>query len=204
MGIFITYALDDIDLKSKIKIAKEAVEQEDEPYKTEGFKVILAHLLDSNVSKKTATPKSTSTGSKKDKKNEVELQKDHEELAKKCGITIEELKETISTENNQVEILKEIQGSEAFKQLIGSQCILATYRVLFEQEWISGAYLKKSLDLSGVGGFPNLAVNLGKYKKLIVSRGKTAGTKYMITGIGLKSAYGIIKKVAKGESLNEN
>lgn len=64
--------MDNIDLKSKIKIAREAVKNEEEPYKTEGFKVILANLLNQETilqkkSKKSRKAKRKKVTDKKDR-----------------------------------------------------------------------------------------------------------------------------------------
>lgn len=205
--------MDKTELEEKFKIAKEIVSKEEEPFKTEGFKILLDFLLssDGSTKRKSKDNKQRKSGKKgkkisKHKKEElvIEIKNDINDLASKCNISKEKFSETISIKNEIVEILKKIQGSNAFKQLIFSQCILATYRILCEVEWVPVSFLRKSLEMSGVGSISNLAPNLSGHSNLIVDRGAFFGTEYKVTGEGLHSAYKIIEKLTKGEKLDES
>ena len=195
------------DFKEKVKIAKETVEGEEEPYKTEGYKIILSHLL--NTKNKLQSYKKIGKSKKRKQsvssKTKITFEQKHdlEELTSKCKISEEKIKETIAIKNDIIEILKRITAQEKFKQMVFSMIILATYRVIFEIEWLPASYLRKCLDSSGVGDLNHLYRNLPS-TSLIVNSGAKKGTEYKITGKGMDLAFEYIKKLADGENINES
>ncbi len=196
----------DEEFKEKVLIAKKAVENEEEPYKTEAFKVILSHLLSSKTNTSAGVGRrkpSTKHDSINATQMKIEISNDLEELASKCKISEEQLRETISTKKNLIEVVKRLEGDEKFKHKIYSLCILTTYRILAGVEWLPSSYLVKSLDLCGAGDLKHLYRSLTD-TTLIVASGKRRGMEYKITGKGLDMTYNIIHNLAKGEKLNEN
>lgn len=199
--------MDEKTLKEKIKIAREAVQDEQEPYKTEAFKIILSSLISRTPmrSKAKSKVKSKSTGkkginpilSKLEQKNELD------ELSKKCGITTDALSEVITIKNNIIQIIKRPKIKESEKHVLFTACILACYRILYEIEWLSTNLLKKCLDDSAVGDLGHYAEDIAK-ESFILPRGEKRGKEYKITGKGLDMAYEVIKKLSKDEPLVEN
>jgi len=194
-----------IDKKSivdKIKIARDAVKNEEEPYKTEAFKIIFSRLLDSDGSP-TATSVNTKPASSKivHKKVDTDTEKGKDELAKKCGIKTDELNDVISIKDDVIEILSiPDKISNEKKQLISAQCVLLTYEIMMNQEWTNTSVLKNCVDKSGVGT-NNFSRTMNDNKSLIKSRGELSGTEYKLSGPGRKNAAGLIRKLAKGEEI---
>ena len=78
-------------LKEKIKLAKESVTNENEPFKTEGFKIILAKLLEQTFPDSSIRATVTS-----DVAEETPLEQKKAQLAKNCSISVEELNNVYS------------------------------------------------------------------------------------------------------------
>ncbi|MDE1818703.1 MAG: hypothetical protein KGI19_08890 [Thaumarchaeota archaeon] len=191
-------------IKDKIKVAREAVKGEEEPYKTAAFQVILGKLLDSEQSEVSHSitqlmkPKSSTIDTTK---QTTDLEKGKEELAKNCGITVKELDDVLSIKNGTIQIIAPLKGTEPEKQIVVTQCVLATYEIVLGKEWIESSLITKCIDLSGVGGLTNLARTVKNNTNLIRTRGKRPNLEYKLFGPGKVSAFQIIKKLAKGEEI---
>ncbi len=197
------------EIKEKIKIARESVKDEQEPYKTEAFKIILSSLIGGTQIIPKGKAKGKSKGKDKPTKSvnhtqlELEQKNELEILSKKCNITTDALSEVITIKNNIINIVKRPNIKESEKHVLFTACILACYRILYEIEWLPTNLLKKCLDESAVG-------DLGHYAEAIVKtayvlpRGAKKGKEYKITGKGLEIAYEIIKKLSRDEPIVEN
>lgn len=189
------------NVKEKIALARKAVEGEEEPYKTEAFKIIFSKLLgtcvnsgvDDNNHSTVAMPK----GDTSSKKGGFETKKT--EFATICGIDAKEIDNVFYVKDNEIRLVSPLSGNETEKQIKASTCILLAYEVLFGKTWLSSLILSKSLDLSGVGNLTNLADNLKRNSDLFRKSGTKRATEYKITGPGRTKAIEIIKKVAKAE-----
>lgn len=201
--------MDNIDVKSKIKIAKEIVQGEQEPYKTEAFKIILSSLINGSPTNSKGKAKGKAKGKSTKRKGvnptQTKLEQKNEliELSKKCNIDTDALSEVITIKNNIIHIIKRPKIKETKKHLLFSSCILAGYRILYEIEWLSASLLKKCLDESGVGDLNHYYEAVGE-ASYILPRGEGRGKEYKMTGKGLDKAYEIIKKLSKDESIVEN
>ena len=204
--------MDEKTLKEKIKIAHEAVKDEEEPYKTEGFKIILSSLIGEVTSTKKKKGKSKSNSKSKHSKRkktssttQVILKQKNElsELAKKCSLSTESLSEIITIKNNIIQIIKRPKIQEKQKHALFSLCILTAYKILYDIEWLSSVILRKALDESGVGDLSNSSEALVE-TPLIVDRGTKKAKEYKITGKGVDTAIEIIKKLAKDEPIVES
>ena len=201
------------EIRNKIELAKEAVQAQEEPYKTEAFKIILSSLIGEtfqvsgtikkNSSKSNRKAKSTKRKSVKPQQVEFNQKNELEELAKKCGITAEALSEVITIKDNTIHIVKRPKIKETEKHVLFSTCILASYRVLYEIEWLSTNLLKRCLDESAVGDLGHYSEGLMGVSH-ILPRGDRRGKEYKITGKGLDIAFEIIKKLSNDESIVEN
>jgi len=195
--------MDSEDFKEKIEIAKEAVKNQEEPFKTEAFKMILEKLLSPGSSAgKTRTVKKLS--GKSSSKSKLELEKKHEikEITSKCKISESDFNETITIKNNIVEIVKRIEVKENVKHVAYGSIILTVYSVLYELEWVPSGLLKKCLDMSGVGDLGHLSRSIKK-TSLIMDRGEVTGTEYKVTGKGMDVAFDYISKLSKDEKITE-
>ena len=162
------------ELKEKIKLAKDAVHDQEEPYKTEAFKIILSSLVSGNSGqgqgqgqrkkkKKGQSAQRTNSGISK---TPLEQKNDLTELSKNCGISADELSEVITIKNNNIQIIKRPKINKNQKHVLFSLCILAGYRILYELEWVSSSQLRICLDASAVGDLkhlPNTIANESSY-----------------------------------------
>jgi len=196
--------LDSQDLQEKIKIAKESVQDQEEPYKTEAFKIILSSLIAGTKLKKSKTSttkrkrKSSSQGKSSSTSIVYEMKNDLSEFAKKCKISEDELSETITIKKDIIQIVKKPKLKEKEKQVQFTLCILAAYKILYEIDWLPAAKLKKCLDDSGVGDLGHLFRSISA-TSLIVDSGSKSGKEYKITGKGVDTACEYICKLVKGE-----
>jgi len=198
------------EIKEKISIARKAVENESEPYKTEAFKIILSSLISGTPIKSTSKSKSkTKTKSVKRKKPDkstpvtFEQKNDISKLAEKCGVSPDTLSEVVTIKNNVIQLIKRPSIKESEKHILFTLCILTCYKILYELEWILAQKLKKCLDESGVGDLRHSASNIKK-SSLILDRGSGKGMEYKITGKGMDEAFEIMKKLSKDEPIIEN
>jgi hypothetical protein len=144
----------------------------------------------------------TEVSSSSEKPNSENGMKD---LAQICGIPLSKLKDVISIKNDKVEIIAPIKGSDAKKQIIASECILAAYEIVFKQEWIKASLLTESLCAMGIQRLGNLSANLSRSSELFRKRGAKRNTEYKLTTAeGRISAYQIIRKLSNGEPFDEN
>ncbi|MCH8915774.1 MAG: hypothetical protein IIA82_08045 [Thaumarchaeota archaeon] len=192
-------------LKECVKIAKEAVKDESEPYKTEGYKIILEKLLND-----TTENKKSSYNSKKESKDEnavlvTGIEKGKKELAKNCGISVNELEDAISiSKNNDIEIIAPTTGSDSKKHIIVSLCVLAASEFLLKEEWIGPSKITECLRSIGVKDLGNLSLTLKRYPLLIRARGSRGKQKQyrLTTNEGRTKAFEIIRKLAKVEKID--
>ncbi|MCH8914948.1 MAG: hypothetical protein IIA82_03770 [Thaumarchaeota archaeon] len=197
--------MDPQDLQEKIKIAKESVQDQEEPYKTEAFKIILSSLIggtkfekpkdgSSPKRKRKSTPKGGSTQSS----IVYEMKNKPSEFAKKCNISEDELFETISIKKDIIQIVKKLKLKETEKHIQFGLCILTSYKILYEIEWLPTTRFRKCLDDSGVGDLGHIFRSLSS-TSLIINRGTKTGKEYKVTGKGIDTACEYICKLAKGE-----
>ena len=193
------------EIKDKIEIAKEIVKDQTEPYKTEAFKIILSSLINGGSINSKTKDKTKDKSTKKSKSKQSMLEQKNEvfELSKKCNISTDELSEVITIKNDYIHITKRQKIKEVQKHLLFSACILASYKILYEMEWLPADLLKKCLDRSGVGDLDHFSKALAN-SSFILLRGERRGKKYKITGKGLDYACDIIKKLSRDESIIEN
>ncbi len=197
-------------LKEKISIAKKAVESEYEQNKTEAVKIILSSLIGGTPIKSTQKSKSKSQSKSKSRKKTsnsppliLEQKNDMSELAEKCGISLDTLSEVITIKNNVIQIIKRPEIKENEKHVLFSLCILASYKILYEIEWVPTFTIKECLDESGAGDMGHSSTNIKK-SSLILDRGDRKGMEYKITGKGMDKAFEIIKKLSKDAPITEN
>ena len=186
------------DVQAKIKIAKKAVEEEEEPIKTAAFQVIFSKILESNdiIGKiKPSSSQKTKTGAEK---ISAGLDDRKRELSNQCNIGVTELDDVLYFKGELVQVLPTLPGTEPEKHVIAAQCILTAYDVVYKRAWVKAVDLVQCFKLSKIN--PNhLARSLNKHKQLFRSQGKRKGVEYKITESGKKPAFTIIKQLAKGD-----
>lgn len=185
--------MDEKKLKELIKIAKSAVEGEDEPYKSEGFRIILNKLL-TNDQKKIETTELPETP-------KLDLDRKIHDFCKKCEITMEQFNETFFINNENVEIIAPIKGTNVEKQLIVAICILVVSELVLDKEWLQSTKIAECLRSIGMTGLANLSFTLKRHSNLIRSRGSRGlGKEYKLTSSeGRSAAFHIIRKISQAE-----
>ena len=211
---------DDLDdfLKNNIIKAKKYVNDLEDPYKIEAFKIILSSLLDSNSmqmepihnpkeqnkikitsqNQTTITPENQTTTSLTD----LEHQKDV--FASQCEITKEELNDIFTIESDRLQLIQPLKGTEKEQMIIACQCLLAAYESLLNQEWVNTLTLTENLRNIGIQdkGY-NLSKYLAKNTSLFRSQGRKKNKDYKLTVSGKHSAYKLIKKLTLREDIDE-
>lgn len=201
------------ELKNAIKIAHEAVNEESEPYKLEAFKIILKRLILSlseeiqTESKRTSPSELATSGMASPRTINLDnLQDRAQELAKNCNISLEELKNFISIEDDKIELLlrdKVFGDTETKQRINASQVVLIAYETIFKIEWVKSSTLAPTLKKVGIlDPHSNLSTQLKN--QIDIFRKKPSANEYKLTiPKGQNSAYEIIKKLAKGEKLED-
>ena len=195
---------DDINseqLKEKIRLAKEAVINESEPFKTEAFKIILNKLLESNLTTKITTVVPESLNTIKPQNEYSDIYEKKKDLALKCDITIDELNDIILIKNDVVEIIKPIPGkTDSIKHIIISLCVLAVYDVVLGIEWVTSAKLTESMRSLGVRDLSNLAPHLKRSSNYFRVQGSRGHNEYKLTSAqGRQKAFQVIHQLAKND-----
>ena len=185
-----------------IDSAKQAVNGVDEPWASVAFGVYLSKIWDLDTSSLNSDDlkskiKTPDLSTNIDEKKEM--------LANKCNIAKTDLEKVIDIHNNNIEVIYPVQGNEAQKHLIGAQIVLIASESLFDLDWTSSSILIECLRGMGVTDLANVSLTLKKHQNLIRSRGTRGHKEYKLTSsLGRQSAYDLIRKLVKGEKLDEN
>lgn len=183
------------EIQEKLQLAKDIVSNEEEPFKTEAFKILFSKFLESSfhMQKDTATEDVT-------KDEPTSLDAKIVKFAKNCSISKEELEDVFSIHEDSIKIIVPINGNESFKRLIASLCYLMSAEIILGKEWIESKELAEVMREIGVKDLANLAPQLKKNNDLIRIDAKQGNNKYKLTsGAGRQKALEIIRKLAKGE-----
>jgi len=182
-------------IKEKIKIAKEIVKDLEDEYKIEAFKIVLKKLLSLNHEQtKPQDILSDDQGQPDDASNPLL------NLAKKCNISLQELKNVLDYENNEFILLKKIEGdSDAQKKVGGCQIIVTAWMKGKNIEWVKGSSLSELVEKNSLGDLSGLAENLTK-SGFFRKKGQLRGTEYSLTTHGWQEGLKLITKLAKGSN----
>lgn len=188
------------DISNKAKKAIDLVSGIDDEFKAAAFSVVFERMLDESDPPLPQHGKAAHPNHDDDSKI-TDVHKKKEDFAGKCGIGITELDDVLYFADNLIKVVAPLSGSESEKQSIVAKCILTAYDVIFGQTWVKALDLSKCVGESKVGQLNHLAENLQKDKQSFRLQGKLRSAQYKITESGKTSAYEIIKKLAKGETL---
>lgn len=182
------------ELKEKILIAKKAVENEPEPFKTEAFKIILNKLLNSSGK--------PSLGSSTTQFKENDSNGDSDDpltvLANKAGLSKDDLMNVLDFKDNQFSLLR-VKGKNKTEQCFYcALMILAFWKIGKGEEFISNVKLGSPISKYGIAT-SNLSTTLNKqeYSEFIVAKGKGKSKEYRITTKGIQKAFEIITELAQ-------
>jgi hypothetical protein len=184
------------EIKKAVKIAKELVKDEEEPFKSEAFKVILSKILEESK-EITSMKRPLEKGAGKIAINPID------ELSKYCSVSPDKVREVVDIANNTVLFIVRLKASEAEKQVIASQCILLAYHVGLGVEWVKATLLREALKNAGIGSLNNLSRNLNKRNDIFRIRGTGKSAEYRLTEAGKNDAMNKIKSLSSGHVLNK-
>lgn len=187
------------ELKAKISIAKKTVEYEtDERFRIEAFKIILNNLIQKSLTSKefqTAIP--TSTKSTEGAKAKSQISNPIEQLATKCNISQEHLRNVFEFTKDKFVLLKEPNAeTELEKQIKASVCILTAYKIGLDKEWNTATILTDAISERGIS-LNHFSKNIATRKDLIKKIGEKKGTKYGVTTKGFQEGTELIKSLSK-------
>lgn len=190
------------DIKKKMKLAKEAVKELDEPYKLETYKIILKSSLNLTL------PSSEEKNEQNDNKfipktdDSPEVDQSITKLSNLCKIDERELSDILKIGNDEVIIKKILTGTEKQQQIAGSQLILLGYEFCMGNTEIDSVTLKKCLKKSHITDkSSNFSTYIKNEKNLFSLSSKAAGrnTYSLTANKGRTSAIELLTKLAKGE-----
>ena len=192
-------------VEEKVRIAKELVDGVEEQFRDWTFVAVLIKLL--NDEKKIDGVQKQTDGMKKENHGGIEefkdIQKMEEELAKKCEISLDELRNVLNINDKKIEIVCRIDGKESEKQVIVSLILFASYEIMFNQPWVKSLVIGETCHAIGIEDRGNnLAKNLKTHSDLFLKR-PTANEYRLTTAVGRSVAYKTIRQLAKGEKIDE-
>lgn len=186
------------EIQAKIREIKKIVDEFEEPYKTESFKILLKNELTipseflksgKNLDEKLNNKKEQSDTTRIDTSEEI-LTK----IAQACEVSIEKIKDVIDFENNHFILLKKVQGKTlADKQVNASLCLLTAWAKGKDTPWINVTDLTKELKEIPLS-IKHLGENLTR-TEFFVPKGTKRGAKYHITTKGWQEGIILIKKL---------
>lgn len=192
-------------VKEKVRIAKELVDGVDKQFREGAFVAVLIKLLNDekkieNAQKQTDVMEKENHGGIEESKD---IQKMEEELAKKCEISLDELKNVLNINDKRIEIICRIDGKESEKQVTVSLILFASYEIIFKQPWVKSLIIAETCHVIGIEDRGNnLAKNLKTHSDLFLKR-PTANEYRLTTNVGRSVAYKTIRHLAKGEKIDE-
>ena len=189
--------MDENTIKEKIKIAHKSVSDEKEPYKLEAFKIILEKLLgDKSKTEDKDLGDQKNVSENEDKTGTIS--EPLSQLAEKCGIGSQELKNVVDYENNEFILLKKIEGkSDVQKKVVACQIIITAWIKGKNIEWVKGSTLRELVEKNSLGDTSSLAKNLNDSGFFRI-KGKNRGVKYSLSTQGWQEGIKLITKFAEG------
>ena len=183
-------------IKDAVRIAKEVVENEPEPYRTEAFRVVLGTLLESTGTSASVDEVETPKVDRRERPGTDGLEK----LASACSISRHQLEDVVDTRDGVVSFLVHLDGTAGLReeQIVASQCILVTYHVALGKEWVGAATLAEAIRNAGMSS-NNLSRNLSARPDLFRKHGKKRSTEYKLTETAKKVALLTIKALSEGK-----
>lgn len=184
------------EIRNKIRIAVDAVQNVPEPLKVKAFEIVLNKML--------STYESAASGGQTLKHGETNtaIVKDMEaklaELAHNAGISIEQLKDVFNFEVERPVFIGRVNGKESEKQFHISRLVMLAFKDVYGREWIEGSILSKILKDYGVGSLDNLARNLTAAENEVRAMGQTRDRKYKLTETGRQNALTALKQLVTG------
>lgn len=189
--------MENIDkIKTIIEQSKKIVLEQEEPFKTEAFKITFSKLLEQFLQHKNFVLESDSDEIITNTSSSME--ESISTLSQRCRLTTKEIKDVFYVDNEQIYLIVTLNGTEAEKQTIASKCILTAFDSLFGIEWLESTVLMKCIEQSGIGGLDHFARNMRRRKEFrIRGKGKGKVLEYKITSSAKFESFEIIHDLIK-------
>lgn len=178
-------------VKQKIGLAMEAVQDVPEPFKLKAFEVVLSNSLASSAN----TLLSSETKSTNNH-GLVSIESKVEKIAGIIKLEKELIKDAIDFGEDEPSFIATVDGSETERQVQISRSILFVMDHAYGREWVKSSFLLRKLQDCGVGSLQHLNENLEARKTDFRSRGKKKGTEYKLTQPGQQNAIAFIRELA--------
>lgn len=183
--------MDEKTIKEKFELAKKIVQGEKDPFMTEGFKIILQKLLDSEDISKSGFSSEPQNNQNADKSDPMVI------LANYIKIKKDDLMNVIHFQDNELILLK-VKGVNTTEQNFYTAIIILTFwKIGKKVEFLSNVKLGHPMSRYGLST-KNLSTNLKKdeFKEYVVPKGKGKSKEYRITTKGVQKAIEIIKELS--------
>jgi hypothetical protein len=122
-----------------------------------------------------------------------------EKLARVCSVPYDQLEDIVDVKDGTVGFLVRLDGGAVVsqRQIVAAQCILVTYLVALNVEWVAATVLAEAIRDAGIST-ENLSRNLGVRVDIFRKRGKRKLTEYKLTESGKKISLRTIKMLSRG------
>lgn len=180
------------EIKKKIRLAINVVEDVPEPFRTKAFEVVLSSMLAGLSPKISSPPIRAETQSKK---RISSIESKIEELAKVADIEVNQLRDIFHFGEKEPTFIGNVSGGEAEKQVQISRLLLLVMHDVYRHEWIKSSFLWKALEDCGVGSLAHLSRNLKRRRTEFRAIGQKKGKKYKLTGPGRQNAIESLRQL---------
>jgi hypothetical protein len=177
-------------IKAAIQRAIDITKDIEEPYRLKAFEIVFSKLLAPIAEHKTETP-----GTTRSKSGTANLGARIEELAAKCTLSVEQLKNIFDFQEDGPLFTVPLHGSHAEKQVLVSRYLLTAYHEAYGKEWVR---LNQILAEHGVGSLDNLAFNLKKHSDMFRQRGRKKASEYKLADSAERETFHMIHNLGTG------
>jgi hypothetical protein len=185
------------ELKSKIQLAVDAVQDVPDALKGKAFEIVLKKILATSEEPAVMGVTSINAGSEHVEQSSG-LESKIMLLAQTAEISVTQLKDVFKFEEDAPIFIGRINGSEKEKQIQMSRWIILAFKDVYDKEWVDGSTLWKILKDYGVKALDNLAKNLKSTENEILAMGQRRDRKYKLTETGRQNALVALKQFIAG------
>lgn len=192
---------DDERIRAEIQRAINITKDFEEPYRSKAFEIILSKSLGSPVSSSTLERKQGSekeqgkqTGHSEPSSFEARIR----DFAEKCNLDIPKLRNVFEFEADKPIFIITLNKAQSEKQTFVSRLLLAVYKEIYGQEWLS---LAQVLESNGISS-RNLSRTLDKQPDIFRKKGEKSKRQYKLVDSAKTETYKMIYQIANGIELS--
>ena len=182
------------EIKGKIKVAIDAVDDVPEAFKIKAFEVVLSKLL--NERKFEANESEGEKGGSNELTAVSQSMDDKiKKMAEAAGVTVNQLNDIFQFGETTLKFIGRIEGKDAGKQVQISRLIIFAYKEVYGQEWVEGSIIREVLKDCGVGSLNHFSENLMHFENEFRTIGLKSAMKYKLTEPGKQTAITLLKQL---------